>query len=131
MSKTALLLTALAIMLLVSGCETAGSRIKTKTIKPTPTKIQKKVHVGDKLIITTKADKEYKLEVTQVTSEAVLGKSATEEEKEVTVPFEQIKTVKVERIVDTYRPDAVGSLLGQGLLLLGALLVIGLLAGWF
>ena len=129
MNKATLLFTGLAIMLLVSGCETTGSRIKTKTIKATPTKIQKKVHVGDKLIITTREDKEYKLEVTQVTSEAVLGKSAMEKEKEVTVPFEQIKTIKVEKIVDTYRLDAVGSLLAQGLALLGLIAVLVLLGG--
>jgi hypothetical protein len=129
MNKTALLLAGLAIMLLVTGCETTGSKIKTKTIKPIPTKIHKKVHVGDKVIITTRADKEYKLEVTQVTSEAVLGKSAMEKEKEVTVPFEQIKTIKLEKIVDTYRLDAVGRLLAQGLALIGLIAVLVLLGG--
>ena len=88
----------LVATLLLGGCATYPT-IRYYTVEPpTPKKIQKRVRPGQKVIITTKVDKDYVLHVTQVTSEAVIGTTLSEEKKELTIPIEEIETMKVERV---------------------------------
>ena len=63
-AKLLYLVTALVGILLVSGCETT-TKVKLKTVKPEPAVIQKKVHVGDDVVIRTQDGKEFRLRVTQ------------------------------------------------------------------
>jgi hypothetical protein len=102
-----LLVAGLIGMVLISNYQTARAELTPAQL--TPAEIQKKVHVGDEVIIGTKdwfviGSEKYKvftLQVTQVTSAALVGlrveaagnRIATDE-GEVTVPFEQIDTVK-------------------------------------
>lgn len=104
-AKLLYVVTALLAILLVSGCETVGTKVKSKPVKPEPAVIQKKVHVGDDVVIGTKDGKEFRLRVTQVTSEAVVGKRTSGEYEEIEVPFEEIETIEIEKIVKARRVD--------------------------
>lgn len=103
------------------------------TVEPTPTKIQENVHPGDKVVINTKAGTAYRLKVTQVTSEVLIGTSVSDAEKEVTIPFEQIEAIQLEAIArapqsETTRAMMKDSAKSSALFLL-LLLVVLVLAG--
>lgn len=105
------LMTGLVGMLLVSVCLTA--RAESASNQLTPAEIQKKVRVGDKIIVTAKdwfviGSEKYKvfqLQVTQITSATVIGKrveassGVSGEEGAVSIPLEQIETVERQREV--------------------------------
>lgn len=121
------LVTALVGILLVSGCQTPGTKIKLATVEPEPAVIQKKVHAGDDVVIGTKDGKEFSLRVTQVTdagvaalviaadtrvdfdasegSAAVVGKGTWSAGEDIEVPFDQIATIESEKIVKVRRVD--------------------------
>ena len=115
------------LWILVSGCQTIGTTVKLETVEPEPAVIQKKVHVGDDVVIGTKDGKEFSLRLTQVTdagvaglvlaadtvvdfdagegAEAVADKSASGVGEEIEIPFDQIETIEIEKIVKVKRAD--------------------------
>jgi hypothetical protein len=65
------------------------------------------------------------LRVRKVSSKAVKGESALEEEKEVTIPFDEIKTIEIQQY-EAYISPAKGAAQASGFLLLVLLaLVVG------
>lgn len=103
--RARLLVACLVGVMSVSSYLTARAEFRPNELAPTD--IQEKVRAGDKIIIGTKdwfviGNEKYKvftLQVTQVTSAAIVGKRVEAgsrdpgDEGEVTVPFEQIDTI--------------------------------------
>jgi transcription elongation GreA/GreB family factor len=101
MMRILILATAVVGILLLSGFRTVRVRVK-----PDPAVIQAKVGPGDIVTIHTKDDREFRLEVMQVTSKALVSKRVLEEK--VTIPFEQINTIEIDvykKRRETLKPD--------------------------
>ena len=122
------LVAGLVATLMLGGCATTTTTTTwLRPVQPTPKKIQKRVHPGDKVVITTKADKKYTLEVAQITKDSIIGASTLEEQKEVTIPFEQIEAIHVERLRVVPTPESRAAS-GAQKALLGVLFVLIVLA---